>query len=620
MLYFCSMKQIFLVATYINILSIVIVVFISLHIIPRIQEDPPTTQENTPVTQEATIQENTPITQEPNAQENIPATQEATAQQNTPPPREDAPTPTPEKVAWRTTVQNHCGAWQLEVDIDSIIKAKDKTTLTTALLDLDRYFIPLLVPVHGGGLDSCGRNLLILSGDTGKLFKLDMASMQLKGLPVILPDNGKDELTTFAESFEKEIQVILHRYNDIAFWVDNNGDLFLLVSYSYWNNQDECFTSRLAKTKVTKELSELDSQNVEWTVFFETLPCFPPKQLKGTTYAGNQAGGGIYALNSEEIVITVGDYDFDGRNTDPMYPQSLDNHYGKTFKVKVEDGTTELLSIGHRNHQGITVDDFGHIWSVEHGPEGGDELNLIKAGLNYGWPYVTNGTNYGKFEWPFSTAQGRHDGYEKPIYAWTPSIGISNIEVVRDFLDLWDQDLLITSLKGKTLYRIRNHNERIVFAEPIELGSRLRYAHSAGNKTIAILADGNENNASILILRPSTEAIEKEAERIAGVTKEVSDQEDTEIEAAFTRCLECHSNHASSAAPSLRGVYGRKAGSGNFDDYSEALNQSKVYWNGDELFEYLKDPNSFIAGTLMPSPGIANEQTLKGIVEALKDY
>ena len=175
------------------------------------------------------------------------------------------------------------------------------------------------------------------------------------------------------------------------------------------------------------------------------------------------AGGGIYALNSEEIVLTVGDYDFDGRNSDPMYSQFLDVHYGKTFKVKVEDGTTDLLSLGHRNSQGITVDNFGRIWSVEHGPEGGDELNLIKAGLNYGWPKVTNGTNYGKFEWPFSKAQGRHDGFEKPIYAWIPSIGISNIEVVRDFIDLWEQDLLITTLKTKTLFRVRTHNERIVF-------------------------------------------------------------------------------------------------------------------------------------------------------------
>ena len=108
-----------------------------------------------------------------------------------------------------------------------------------------------------------------------------------KKLPVTLPDSGKDELTTFAKSFEKEIQVLLHRYNDVAFWVDNKGDLFLLISYSYWNNQDECFTSRLAKTKVSKELSELDSEDINWTIIFETSPCFPPKKLKGTTYAGN---------------------------------------------------------------------------------------------------------------------------------------------------------------------------------------------------------------------------------------------------------------------------------------------------------------------------------------------
>ncbi len=590
---FFSMKQIFLIATLINIISIVVAVFISMSIFPKTQEDTPKIQED--------------VTK---AQEDVAI-----------PIQEDIPMPVLEKVAQRTTIQNHCGAWQLETDIDFI--PRNKTKLTTALLELDKYFIPLSIPVHGGGLDSCGRNLIILSGDTGKLLKLDMASMQLQELPVALPNNGKDELTNFAKSFEKEIQVLLHRYNDIAFWVDNKGDLFLLISYSYWNSQEECFTSRLAKTKVTKELSELDSKDINWDILFETSPCFPPKELKGTTYAGNQAGGAIYALNSEEVVLTVGDYDFDGRNNDPMYPQSLNVHYGKTFKVKVEDGAIELLSIGHRNQQGITVDDFGRIWSVEHGPEGGDELNLIKADLNYGWPYVTNGTNYGKFEWPFSKAQGRHDGFEKPIYAWAPSIGISNVEVVRDFIDLWNQDLLVTSLKGKILYRVRTHDERIVFAEPIELDGRLRYAHSAGSKTIAILVDGNENNANILILRPSIEAIEAEAERVAGVdsSQEVSSQKDIEVEAAFTRCLECHTDQtASNSVPSLRGVYGRKAGSADSDGYSDALVQSGINWNEGELLEYLKDPNGLIEGTLMPNPGISKEQTLKGLVEILKDY
>ena len=450
-----------------------------------------------------------------------------------------------------------------------------------------------------------------------------MASMQLQELFLPLPDNGKDELTIFAENFRKKIKLQNHRYNDIAFWVDNKENLFLLISYSYWNNQDECFTSRLAKTKISKELNELNSKDINWTIIFETSPCFPPN-LKGQAYTGHQAGGKIYALNSEEIVLTVGDYEFDGRNSKPKYSQSLDTHYGKTFKVKVADGAADLLSIGHRNHQGITVDDFGRIWSVEHGPQGGDELNLIKTGANYGWPEVTYGTHYGTFEWPFSKKQGRHGGFEKPIYAWVPSIAVSNIDVIRDFIDLWNQDFLIASLAGKTLYRARVHNERVVFAEPIKLSNHgLRYIHNAGSKTIAVLVDGDENNAGLFILRPSTEAIEAAIKRGIDIGKgnKVLNQEDNKMEVAFTQCLECHSNQTtSSSAPSLRGVYGRKAGSGNFDNYSEALLQSEVYWNEGELLEYLKDPSGFIEGTVMPNPRISDEQTLEGIVEILKSY
>ena len=494
-----------------------------------------------------------------------------------------------ENVAQRTIIQNHCGNWELAADINS--KVTGRKMITTALFDLKRYKIALPVSINSGGLDSCGPNLIILSGAVGKVFNLDMTSMQLQELLITLPNNEKDELATFAESFKKEIKLHWHRYNDIAFWVDKEGDLFLLLSYSYWNAQDECFTSRLAKTKISKELSELDSKDINWTVFFETSPCFAPNSFKGHPYAGHQAGGRMYALNAEEIVLTVGDYEFDGRNSDPKYPQFPDNHYGKTFKVKVEDGTTDLLSIGHRNHQGITVDDFGQIWSVEHGAQGGDELNLITTGANYGWPEVTYGTHYGTFEWPFSKAQGRHEGFEKPIYAWVPSIAVSNIDVIRDFIDLWDQDLLIASLRGETLYRARIHDERVIFAEPINLDKRLRYVHNIGNKTIAVLTDGEESKASIFILRPSALALKAETARMAEVTsnKEISIEDETEVEVAFTQCLECHGNQtASGSVPSLKGVYGRKAGSGDFDNYSEALLQSEVYWNEDELLEYLK--------------------------------
>ena len=107
-----------------------------------------------------------------------------------------------------------------------------------------------------------------------------------------------------------------------------------------------------------------------------------------------------------------------------------DSDYGKTIRIDPNDWSATKFSLGHRNPQGITIDDKGRIWVVEHGPMGGDELNLIRQGANYGWPSVTLGVNYsGELvddkRWLPNPRQGRHDDYESPVFAWMPSIGVS---------------------------------------------------------------------------------------------------------------------------------------------------------------------------------------------------
>ena len=77
----------------------------------------------------------------------------------------------------------------------------------------------------------------------------------------------------------------------------------------------------------------------------------------------------------------------------------------------------------------------GELISTEHGPRGGDELNIIKSGRNYGWPEVTLGTQYLSYSWPYNKKQGRHEGFESPIFSWSPSIAVSNLIEVRDFDD-----------------------------------------------------------------------------------------------------------------------------------------------------------------------------------------
>ncbi len=164
----------------------------------------------------------------------------------------------------------------------------------------------------------------------------------------------------------------------------------------------------------------------------------------------NDASGGSLAVNGrDKIYLSVGVYKI-SNNGLAQDPQS---NFGKIFEIDLASGQSRMLSKGHRNPQGLTLSMSGDLWSTEHGPAGGDELNLITAGANYGWPNVTLGTNYNAYRWNDKEIAGRHDGYQQPIFAWVPSIGVSNLLEVQGFNERWNGDLLVESLKAQTLFR-----------------------------------------------------------------------------------------------------------------------------------------------------------------------
>ena len=123
---------------------------------------------------------------------------------------------------------------------------------------------------------------------------------------------------------------------------------------------------------------------------------------------------------------------------------------GKLVRVEIETGRAETLASGLRNPQGLTRDAAGTLWETEHGPWGGDELNVLEPGGNYGWPLVSYGVWYQKTIIGSNDKDvARHDGFIKPVFSWVPSIGISNL-IVNDerWFPLWKDDLLISSLRS----------------------------------------------------------------------------------------------------------------------------------------------------------------------------
>ncbi|WP_296510758.1 PQQ-dependent sugar dehydrogenase [Rhodoferax sp.] len=151
--------------------------------------------------------------------------------------------------------------------------------------------------------------------------------------------------------------------------------------------------------------------------------------------------------------------------------QTLGNHHGKVIRIH-KDGTVpadnpfataaaqasgalpEIWSLGHRNPQGMVIAPNGTLWELEHGPQGGDEINTVQSGRNYGWPVITYGENYGGGKIGAGiTAQA---GLEQPVHYWTPSIAPSGMAFVSStrYGPAWSGNLVVGSLKFGYLARL----------------------------------------------------------------------------------------------------------------------------------------------------------------------
>ena len=127
------------------------------------------------------------------------------------------------------------------------------------------------------------------------------------------------------------------------------------------------------------------------------------------------------------IVVGFGDHELDGVRYPEVASQNVQSSYGKLIGIDLQTLESRLIGTGLRNPQGLLRDRDGNILATDHGPQGGDEINLVRAGANFGWPFVTYGTDYNHDEWPLSSVQGSHEDYTLPLFAWVPSIGISNL-------------------------------------------------------------------------------------------------------------------------------------------------------------------------------------------------
>lgn len=221
----------------------------------------------------------------------------------------------------------------------------------------------------------------------------------------------------------------------------------------------------------------------------------------GPASRGNHFGGRIVQSADGTLFVTNGEH-----FTDRDLAQTLDNDLGKIVRI-TPDGAApndnpfagragarpEIWSYGHRNPQGLAIDPAdGRLWEQEHGPKGGDEINIIRPGHNYGWPRVSYGVNYDGS--PVGTGKARMEGVTDPVWYWTPSIAPSGMAFYTgDLFPAWKGNLFNGALKFQLLSRLELKGGKVVTEERMlqGLNERIRDVRQGPDGALYLLTDNS---------------------------------------------------------------------------------------------------------------------------------
>ena len=344
---------------------------------------------------------------------------------------------------------------------------------------------------RGGAIESLGHDLLVatpkgrlaLVAGNGEVVYLDgQVPMNLAGL------EAHEEYDTL------EFDPKFFRVTDILLKEAGAGRYELFATHHYFSG--ECIRFRLS---VTTLLHDGESATVlsNWRTVFDAEPCIAQRHFNG-----QYAGGKMVEDGAEHLLVLTGSNirGWEGWAARPSF--DTDNHMGKLLRIELESGEAEVLAIGFRNSQGLARDAEGNLWATEHGPQGGDELNLLERGGHYGWPHVTYGVEYGGMVPPEieDAKVGRHEGFRRPAFAWVPAVAATAITVNdADWFPLWKDDLLLASLKAGSLFRVRRVGTEVQYVEKIEIGIRIRDLATLPGGRIALL----QNTGQVHFLRRS---------------------------------------------------------------------------------------------------------------------
>jgi glucose/arabinose dehydrogenase len=273
-----------------------------------------------------------------------------------------------------------------------------------------------------------------------------------------------------------------------------------LIYWSFSEAGEGGNSTAVARGRLSEDTTTLD----DVTVIFSQKP-----KLRSNSHFGSR----LVFDGSGHLFVTLGER-FNAKTRGQA--QDLGSDLGKIVRL-MEDGTVppdnpfankpgalpEIWSYGHRNVQAAAINPgTGELWEIEHGPRGGDEINLPQPGKNYGWPVVSYGVNYSGT--PVGSGKSAMPGMEQPIYQWTPVIAPSGMAFYTgDLFVQWKGNLFVGGLQAQALVRLELDGAKVVHEERLlrELGQRIRDVAQGPDGTLYVITD--EDDGMILRLSPT---------------------------------------------------------------------------------------------------------------------
>lgn len=262
------------------------------------------------------------------------------------------------------------------------------------------------------------------------------------------------------------------------------------IFFSFFNYIDGTNTNtQIAHARLDEKALKV----TDVTVIFRALPIMPSKRL------GAKTGGRIVIDPGGNLLMTLGD-----RSDSPPWgvAQTLDNHLGKIIRI-TPDGAVphdnpfigragvlpEIWTYGMRSAEGLAYDPrTGRLWQNDHGPRGGDELNIVERGKNYGWPTVIRGIDYPSTPIGVTT----RSGMVEPIYFWDPVIAPSGLAFYTgNLFPQWKNSMFVGGLRGAMLVRLEMKDDKVIAEEPLltELRARIRDVRVGPDGAVYVLTD-----------------------------------------------------------------------------------------------------------------------------------